>query len=66
MDEVHERGIDMDQILLLLRNRLQQGDEQRLVFMSATAENDFLSGYLDCLKSGMAAHTMLRPCGIAI
>lgn len=47
VDEVHERSLDSDLLLLLLRDVLQKNVNLRLVLMSATADADLFASYFD-------------------
>ncbi|KAJ2440598.1 helicase, partial [Coemansia sp. RSA 2440] len=44
-DEVHERSVDSDLLLVLLRQCLQRNKRLRVVLMSATAQCDVFAGY---------------------
>ncbi|KAG0126671.1 hypothetical protein HOY82DRAFT_542403 [Tuber indicum] len=46
LDEVHERSIDSDFLLLVLKKLLVQRKDLRVVLMSATVDADRLSAYL--------------------
>jgi HrpA-like RNA helicase len=48
IDEVHERGVESDFLLILLRDLLQIRLDLRVVLMSATIESSILSKYFDC------------------
>jgi len=45
VDEVHERSVEIDLLLLALSDIRQHRPEIRIVLMSATLESDMLSGY---------------------
>lgn len=45
VDEVHERSLDSDLLLLLLRAALREGAAFRVVLMSATVDADLFAGY---------------------
>lgn len=45
VDEVHERSLDSDLLLLMLRDVLRNNPRLRLVLMSATADADLFAGY---------------------
>ena len=45
LDEVHERSVESDLLLLLLRKLLKKRTDLRIVLMSATADADFFSEY---------------------
>lgn len=47
VDEVHERSLDSDLLLLLLRDVMQKNINLRLVLMSATADADLFARYFD-------------------
>ena len=47
MDEVHERSIEMDFLLVLLKYFLAKGKTFKLILMSATMQN-ILAGYFSC------------------
>ena len=45
LDEVHERSVESDLLLLLLRRLLNRRRDLRVVLMSATADADFFAAY---------------------
>lgn len=45
VDEVHERDINTDLLLVLLRSSLEENPDLRVVLMSATGDNERLSQY---------------------
>ena len=45
LDEVHERSVESDLLLLLLRRLLNERSDLRVVLMSATADADFFAAY---------------------
>ena len=45
VDEVHERSLDTDLLLLLLRDLLAKGSALKVILMSATADADAFAGY---------------------
>jgi len=45
LDEVHERSVESDLLLLLLRRLLNKRSDLRVVLMSATADADFFAAY---------------------
>jgi ATP-dependent RNA helicase DHX57 len=45
LDEVHERSVESDLLLLLLRRLLAKRPDLRVVLMSATADADFFANY---------------------
>ncbi|CAI9096105.1 OLC1v1032182C3 [Oldenlandia corymbosa var. corymbosa] len=45
VDEVHERGINEDFLLIVLKDLLPRRPELRLILMSATLDADFFSSY---------------------
>lgn len=47
IDEVHERSLDSDLLMLLLRDVLQENKHLKLVLMSATAESDLFASYFE-------------------
>lgn len=57
VDEVHERSVDSDLLLLLLRDLLASGRAPglRLVLMSATADADAFARYFDSALGGEAS-----------
>ena len=54
VDEVHERGLDSDFLLTLLRDVLPRRPDLRVVLMSATVNADLFSGYF----GGCPSHTI--------
>lgn len=50
VDEVHERSLDSDLLLLLLRNALCQGACFKLVLMSATVDAELFAGYFSAVQ----------------
>ncbi|PIA13479.1 P-loop containing nucleoside triphosphate hydrolase protein [Coemansia reversa NRRL 1564] len=44
-DEVHERSVDSDLLLVLLRRSLKRNHQLRVVLMSATAQSDVFAAY---------------------
>ena len=46
LDEVHERSVDSDLLLLLLRDALAKNPNLKVVPMSATADADVFEAYL--------------------
>lgn len=59
VDEVHERSVDSDLLLLLLRDLLAAGGAPglRLVLMSATADAEAFARYFDSALGGEASGT---------
>jgi HrpA-like RNA helicase len=51
IDEAHERSIDTDILLMLLKNVLQERDDFRLVIMSATIDLAFFANYYSAVPS---------------
>jgi HrpA-like RNA helicase len=49
LDEAHERSLDTDILLALLRNALNQRPELKLIVMSATINLEKFSDYFNCL-----------------
>jgi ATP-dependent RNA helicase DHX57 len=47
LDEVHERSVESDLLLLLLRRLLNRRRDLRVVLMSATADADFFAAYFE-------------------
>eukprot|EP00892_Ulva_mutabilis_P005050 jgi/Ulvmu1/2917/UM148_0001.1 len=47
VDEVHERSLDSDLLLLMLRDMLRDNSRLRLVLMSATADADLFARYFE-------------------
>lgn len=47
VDEVHERDINTDLLLALLRSSMKENPELRVVLMSATGDNERLARYFD-------------------
>ncbi|EEP76013.1 conserved hypothetical protein [Uncinocarpus reesii 1704] len=47
LDEVHERTIDSDFLLIIIRRLLSQREDLKLILMSATVDAKRLSAYLD-------------------
>jgi HrpA-like RNA helicase len=45
LDEVHERNIKCDSIIMLLKHRAVRGGQQKLILMSATAQVDKFSAF---------------------
>jgi ATP-dependent RNA helicase DHX57 len=45
MDEVHERSLESDLLILLLRDVLQENKQLKLVLMSATADSGLFATY---------------------
>jgi len=63
LDEVHERSIESDLLLLLLRDVLASGKnpELKVVLMSATADADLFANYFDqvlCRKNSKSSKSM--------
>lgn len=48
LDEFHERQIENDQLLALLKRRLQSDQTLRLIVMSATLDGERIAAYLGC------------------
>ena len=61
LDEVHERSIESDLLLLLLRNLLASGANPRLevVLMSATADADLFANYFNTVLPQKERSTIL-------
>src|SRR5205809_1716857 len=47
LDEVHERTIDTDFLLIVLRRLIQERPELKLILMSATVDSQKFSAYLN-------------------
>ncbi|KAF9978007.1 hypothetical protein BGZ73_004132 [Actinomortierella ambigua] len=47
VDEVHERSVDSDFLLIILRDLLKKRSDLKLILMSATINSEFFSGYFD-------------------
>ncbi|XP_014493823.2 ATP-dependent RNA helicase DEAH12, chloroplastic isoform X1 [Vigna radiata var. radiata] len=47
VDEAHERSLNTDLLMTLLKNLLHRRDDMRLIIMSATADANQLSDYFD-------------------
>ncbi|KAF9159217.1 hypothetical protein DFQ26_006804 [Actinomortierella ambigua] len=47
VDEVHERSVDSDFLLIILRDLLKKRHDLKLILMSATINSEFFSGYFD-------------------
>ncbi|KAG0238761.1 hypothetical protein BGW42_002627 [Actinomortierella wolfii] len=47
VDEVHERSVDSDFLLIILRDLLKKRNDLKLILMSATINSEFFSGYFD-------------------
>ncbi|KAF9931340.1 hypothetical protein BGZ67_005385 [Mortierella alpina] len=47
VDEVHERSVDSDFLLILLRDLIRKRKDLKLILMSATINSEFFSGYFD-------------------
>ena len=45
IDEVHERSVDVDLSLLLLRDLIAQGSSIKVILMSATANAELFAAY---------------------
>ncbi|KAL3157308.1 putative ATP-dependent RNA helicase ucp12 [Trebouxia sp. C0009 RCD-2024] len=45
IDEVHERSVDVDLSLLLLRDLITQGSPIKVILMSATANAELFAAY---------------------
>ncbi|HEX2882102.1 MAG TPA: helicase-related protein, partial [Polyangiaceae bacterium] len=48
LDEFHERQIENDQLLALLKQRLPSDEKLRVIVMSATLDGERIASYLDC------------------
>lgn len=53
VDEVHERSVDSDLLLLLLKGALRSHPALRVVLMSATADPGLFSGYFAPVLAGL-------------
>ncbi|KAF9982153.1 hypothetical protein BGZ65_003180 [Modicella reniformis] len=47
VDEVHERSVDSDFLLIILRDLLRKRKDLKLILMSATINSELFSGYFD-------------------
>jgi ATP-dependent RNA helicase DHX57 len=47
VDEVHERSVDSDFLLILIRDLIRKRKDLKLILMSATINSEFFSGYFD-------------------
>ncbi|KAI8603081.1 P-loop containing nucleoside triphosphate hydrolase protein [Dissophora ornata] len=47
VDEVHERSVDSDFLLIILRDLIRARKDLKLILMSATINSEFFSGYFD-------------------
>lgn len=54
IDEVHERSLESDLLMLLLRDTLASNPELRLVLMSATADPGLFARYFDIALASCA------------
>ena len=63
LDEVHERSIESDLLLLLLKNLLQSGVNSKLqvVLMSATADAQLFAGYFQGVPRNSTARILTIP-----
>lgn len=52
IDEVHERSLESDLLMLLLRDVLQENKQLKLVLMSATAESGLFASYFEKVAGG--------------
>lgn len=57
IDEAHERSLNTDLLLALVKNLLHRRPELRLIIMSATADSDQLSEYFCCLAFHVLGRT---------
>jgi ATP-dependent helicase HrpB len=48
LDEFHERQIENDQLLALLKQRMGRDDRLRVIVMSATLDGERIASYLEC------------------
>jgi ATP-dependent RNA helicase DHX57 len=48
IDEVHERGIESDFLLILLKDLLKKRVDLKVILMSATVDADLFSNYFQC------------------
>ena len=61
IDEVHERSVDTDLSLLLLRDLLAQGSPIKVILMSATANADLFAAYFNDLGKQVTAYPVFKP-----
>lgn len=47
VDEVHERSVDSDFLLIIIRDLIRKRKDLRLILMSATINSEFFSAYFD-------------------
>ena len=47
VDEVHERSVDSDFLLIIIRDLVRKRKDLKLILMSATINSEFFSGYFD-------------------
>ncbi|KAG0317927.1 hypothetical protein BGZ99_005957 [Dissophora globulifera] len=47
VDEVHERSVDSDFLLIILRDLIRKRKDLKLILMSATINSEFFSSYFD-------------------
>ncbi|KAG0258984.1 hypothetical protein BG011_002879 [Mortierella polycephala] len=47
VDEVHERSVDSDFLLIIIRDLIRKRKDLKLILMSATINSEFFSGYFD-------------------
>lgn len=47
VDEIHERGMNEDFLLIILKDLIQKRDDIKLIMMSATLNPDLFSNYFD-------------------
>ncbi|KAG5510510.1 hypothetical protein JKF63_06807 [Porcisia hertigi] len=47
VDEIHERGVDTDFLLILLRDLVRRRQDLKVVLMSATMDSDLFARYFD-------------------
>ena len=50
VDEVHERSLDSDLLLLLLKAMQSQQNAPKIILMSATADSDLFASYFQSPK----------------
>ena len=64
IDEVHERSVDTDLSLLLLRDLVAQGSPVKVILMSATANAELFAAYFNKTSSKVTHYCILSACGV--
>lgn len=60
IDEVHERSIDSDFLLIILKKMMKNFPKLKIVLMSATIDKNIFRGYFDDSKSTSIAHVHIE------